>query len=241
MNNVLIIARRELASYLRTPSGYMIAAATLLVQGLMFNTRALGSSAKLSSQVLEDFLRDSSGTVTVASVLLAMRLFAEERQTGTLTLIFTSPVRESQIVLGKFISAFIVLSIVTLLSLYLPALIFIHGKVSLGHIAGGYLGLLCVGAATLSLSLLGSAMAKNQLVAGVYAAVFIFILFLSWALSRVVDAPLTDVIAYLSLYEKHFFPFMRGLVQLSDLVYYGSIVYLSLLASTRVIQSQRWQ
>ena len=241
MSNVAIIARRELAGYLRTPSGYMIAAATLLVQGLMFNTRALGGGAKLSSQVLIDFLRDSSGTTTVAAVLLAMRLFAEERQTGTLVLLFTSPVKESEVVLGKFLAAFAVLAGLRLMSLYLPALIFVNGKVSLGHIAGGYLGLLLVGAATLSLSLLGSALARNQLVAGVLAAVFIFVLCLAWALSRVVEPPLGNVIAYFSLYERHFFPFMRGLVQLSDVVYYFSVVYLALLGTTRVVQSQRWQ
>ena len=241
MRNVGIIARRELAGYLRTPSGYMIAAATLLVQGLLFNTRALGGGAKLSSQVLIDFLRDSSGTTTVAAVLLAMRLFAEERQSGTLVLLYTSPVREAEIVVGKFLSALCVLSLITLLSLYLPALIFVNGKVSLGHIAGGYFGLLCVGAATLALSVLGSAMAKNQLMAGVLAAVFIFVLFLCWGLSRVVDAPLGTIIAHFSLYEQHFFPFMQGLVQLSDIVYYASIVYLALFAATRVVQSQRWQ
>lgn len=241
MRNVAIIVRRELAGYFRTPSGYLIAAATLLVQGLMFNTRALGGGQKLSAQVLQDFLRDSSGTTTVAAVLLAMRLFAEERQAGTIVLLYTSPVREAQIVIGKFLSAFAVLAIITLLSLYLPALIFVHGKVSIGHIAGGYAGLLCVGAATLSLGVLGSALARTQLVAGVIAAVLIFVLFLTWQLSRVVEPPLGTVLSHLSLYEKHFFPFMRGLIQLSDLVYYAAVVYLALLAATRVVQHQRWQ
>jgi len=241
MSNIGIIARRELGGYFRTPSGYLIAAATLVVQGLLFNTRALGTGARLSSQVLIDFLRDSSGTTTVAAVLLTMRLFAEERQSGTLVLLFTSPVREVEIVLGKFLSAFVVLSLLVLASVYLPALIFVNGKVSLGHIASGYLGLILVGAATLSLGVLGSALARTQLMAGVLAAVFIFLLFLTWALSRVVDPPFGTLISYFSLYEKHFFPFMRGLVQLSDIVYYVSLTYLALFASTRVIQSQRWQ
>ncbi|HKU41691.1 MAG TPA: ABC transporter permease [Polyangiales bacterium] len=241
MTNVGIIARRELGGYFRTPSGYLIAAATLLVQGLLFNTRALGTGAKLSSQVLVDFLRDSSGTTTVAAVLLTMRLFAEERQAGTLVLLFTSPVREVEIVLGKFLSAFVVLSLLVLASVYLPALIFVNGKVSLGHIASGYLGLLMVGAATLSLGVLGSALARTQIMAGVLAAVFIFVLFLTWALSRVVDPPLGTVIAHFSLYEQHFFPSMRGLLQLSDVIYYVSVTYLALLAATRVVQSQRWQ
>ncbi len=241
MNNIMIVARRELGSYLRTPSGYLIAAATLLVQGLLFNTRALGDGAKLSSQVLIDFLRDSSGTTTVAAVLLTMRLFAEERQSGTLVLLFTSPVRESEIVVGKFLSAFVVLSLLILASAYLPALIFVNGKVSIGHIVAGYVGLLLLGAATLSLGVLGSALARTQIMAGVLSAVFIFMFFLAWALSSVVEPPLGTVIAHFSLYEMHFFPFMRGLVQLSDVVYYASLTYLALLASTRVIQSQRWQ
>lgn len=240
MSNIVIVMRRELAGYFRTPSGYMIAAATLLVQGLLFNTRALGGS-KLSSQVLMDFLRDSSGTTTVAAVLLSMRLFAEERQSGTLVLLFTSPVRESQIVLGKFFSAFVVLSLLVLSSVYLPALIFVNGKVSIGHIVAGYAGLLLVGAATLSLGVLGSALSRTQLMAGVVSAVLIFVFFLAWALASVVEPPLGTVISHFSLYEKHFFPFMRGLVQLSDVVYYVSLSYLALLASTRVIQSQRWQ
>ena len=141
---------------------------------------------------------------------------------------------------GKFISAFVVLSLLTLLSLYLPALIFVNGKVSLGHIAAGYLGLLLLGSATLSLGVLGSVLGKNQLVAGLLASVFIFLLFLSWYLARIVDPPLSVPIAYLSLYEKHYFPFMRGLVQLTDVVFYLSVAYLALLASTRALQSQRW-
>jgi ABC-2 type transport system permease protein len=88
---------------------------------------------------------------------------------------------------------------------------------------------------------LGSALARTQLMAGVLAAVFIFSLFLAWALSRVVDPPLGTLISNFSLYEKHFFPFMRGLVQLSDVVYYVSLTYFALLAATRVVQSQRWQ
>ena len=87
----------------------------------------------------------------------------------------------------------------------------------------------------------GSALARNQLVAGVIAAVLIFVLFLAWQLSRVVDPPLGTVIASFSLYEKHFFPFMRGIIQLSDVVYYASVVYLALLTATRVVQRQRWQ
>jgi len=241
MNNVALIARRELAAYLRTPSGYIIAAAVLLIDGLLYNAFALGAGAKLSSEVLEAFFFISSGTTMIAAVFLSMRLLAEERQAGTITLLFTSPVREGQIVAGKFLSAFLFLAAITLLSIYMPALIFVNGKVSLGHIAAGYLGLLLLGGAALALGLLGSALARSQLVAAVLGAVFVVTMLVCWLLSRVADPPLATIIQYLSLWDAHFRQFQVGVLRLSDVVFYASVVYFSLLASTRVLQGQRWQ
>ena len=104
MSHILLIARRELAGYLRSPAGYLIAAALLLIDGLMFNSYAVGTGAKLSARVLQDFFYVTSGTTMIAAVLLSMRLLAEERQSGTLALLFTSPVREHEIIIGKFIT-----------------------------------------------------------------------------------------------------------------------------------------
>lgn len=241
MKNILLVAKRELAGYLRSPSGYVIAAAVLLVDGLLFNSFAVGSTAKLSSKVLQDFFYVSAGTTMIASVLISMRLLAEERQAGTLALLFTSPLREHEIVLGKFLSAFVFLLGITLASVYLPALLFIHGKVSVGHIAGGYLGLGMLGGATLSIGVLGSALARNQLVAGVLSATLIVALLLCWLLARIADAPFKDVLSYLALYDQHFRPLQRGLLRLSDVVFFASVIYFSLLAATRVLQGERWQ
>lgn len=241
MHAMMVIVRRELAGFARTSAAYWVTAAVLLVQGLLFNTRAVGVRPKLSSEVLATFLVDSSGTTTVAALLLAIRLFTDERQAGTLALLFTSPIKEWQLVVGKFLSALCVLGAVVLMSLYLPALIFVHGKVSLGHIAGGYLGLLLVGATTLSLGLLASALCRGAMMAGVIGAFFVFLLFVPWTLSRLVQPPISDVISYLSIYEAHFFPFVRGLIQLSDIVFYVSVTVVALVAATRVLQSERFQ
>jgi ABC-2 type transport system permease protein len=117
MTAMLLIARRELAAYLRTMSGYIIAAAVLVVDGILFNAFALGSgSDRLSTEVLGQFFYFSSGTTMIASVFLSMRLLAEERQTGTMALLASSPVRERDIVIGKFLSALAFLSLFTLAS-----------------------------------------------------------------------------------------------------------------------------
>ncbi|MCB9666850.1 MAG: hypothetical protein H6715_01860 [Myxococcales bacterium] len=242
MKNVILLIRRELGGYLRTPGGYLIAASVLLLDGLFFTTMAVGDSPKLSSEVLQEFFFWAGGLTSAAAVFLAMRLFAEEKSSGTQILLFTSAVHEGEIVLAKFLSAFIFLTGFTLLSLYLPALIFVNGKISLGHIAAGYIGMLLLGGSSLALGTLGSALAPNQLVALLLGGVFVFFFdVLFWHIARITDPPLSSIIAYAALYVKHYHPFRTGLLQLSGVVVYFSVIYFSLLGATRALQSQRWQ
>lgn len=241
MHNIALIFRRELSSFLRTPSGYIIAACLLIVDGLLFNARAVGTEARFSSEVLQYFFIDAGGTTMIAAVMFSMRMLAEERAAGTQTLLFTSPVRELEIVLGKFLATLVFLSVITLATAYLPALIFINGKVSVGHIASGYLGMLLLGAATLSVGMFASSLVKNPFLAVLLCAVFATTLELSWYVGKITDPPFKEIVGYFSPYQKHFQPFRRGLLQLSDVVYYVTVAGMSLLASVRVLQSQRWQ
>jgi len=241
MRNVLLIVRRELAAYARTPSGYVITAATLLVMGLLFNALAVGDSPRLSAQVLEIFFRNAGGLVMVAAVIFSMRLLAEERTGGTQMLLFTSPIREGEIVVGKYLAGLTFLTILILLSLYLPALIFVNGKVSFGHIGAGYLGMFFVGATTLAIGTFASSLVKTPFLAVLLSAVFVVLLELCFWVARLDDGVFATVLGYLPVYWNHFQPFSRGLLQLSDVIYYLSVTYLSLLAATRVVQSQRWQ
>ena len=103
MKTILLLAKRELEYYINTIWGYLVLGIVLLIDGILFNAFALTSTPRLSSDVLEDFFYFASGTTMVAGILLAMRLFAEERQTGTLILLESSPISDSQIVLGKFL------------------------------------------------------------------------------------------------------------------------------------------
>ena len=237
----LLIARRDLGGYLRSPAGYIIIAAVLLIDGLLFNVDALGGARKTSSEVLERFFYFSSGTTMIACVLLSMRLLAEERQTGTLTLLFTSPVREVEIVFGKYLSAFVMFALLTLLTLYMPALIFVNGKVSIGHIVSGYLGLLLLGSATLSIGLFASSLSRSQVLAAVVSAAIVVTMLLFWLDGQATDPPFKEVFAALALHNRRFLDFQRGIVELGDVVYYLSVTYVFLLASTKVLESRRWR
>lgn len=241
MNNVYWIVRRELMGYLRSPIGFYIITAVLLVDGLLFNSIAIGTAARKSSEVLEYFFFCASGPTMIASVFIGMRLIAEERQMGTLVLLSTSPVREWQLVFGKFLSASLFLLVMTLLTVYMPILVMINGKVSFAHLIAGYLGLFLLGCASTALVLICSAFAPNQLVAAVLGGAVVTTFVLLWYLSQIASPPIEGLLAYLSLHDKHFRPFMRGIVSLQDVFFYLSLTYVALLISTRILEARRWR
>lgn len=241
MSAVFQIARRELGNYLNTWWGWVILALILLFDGLAFNVYAVGFTAKLSSDVLEAFFEASTVTVMIGGVLLAMPTIARERGAGTLSLLQTAPVEESQVIAGKYIGALVFLVLIKSLTLFMPALIEINGKVSWGHILAGYLGLFALGAAVVAIGTFASSVAKNQLLAAVLGGSIVGFLILCWLVSRMSEPPLKAVFAYLALFDKHFQPFMRGRINTESLVYYASVSFGFLLLATRALKARRWQ
>jgi ABC-2 type transport system permease protein len=241
VSSTLLIAGRELRTILRSPFGYIVGAAMLLIDGLLFQGFALGAGPRLSAEVLHDFFYFASGTTMVAAILLSMRLLAEERQTGTFVLLNTAPVEDSEIVLGKFLSAFAFVAMLTLISIYMPLLIFVNGKVSLGHVFVGYLGLLLLGAATVAIGLFGSALAKSQVLAAILGAGILVTLLLLWIVARVTDPPLNGFLAGLALHNERQNAFMKGLLRLENVIFYVAVTYFFLLAATKTLEARRWR
>lgn len=241
MRNVALIVQRELGGYLRRPSGYFIAAGLLLLDGLLFNAFAISDDRQVSSEALRIFFYFGGAVTMVGGVLFSMRLLAEERSAGTDVLLFTSPIREGEIVLGKYFATLLFMTIVTLCSIYLPLLILWNGKVSFGHIAAGYLGMILLGATTLSIGAFASSLTNNPFLAVVFTGIIVVLMEMCWPLGQTVDPPFDELLSYVALHTKHFTPFQNGLLQLSDVVFYGSIIYFSLLAATKVLESRRWQ
>jgi ABC-2 type transport system permease protein len=237
-----IIFKRELAAYLRSPIGYVIAALLLLVCGILFQSKALGEGKQLSAVVLQRFFEFSSGTTVVAAIALSIRLLAEERQTHTLVLLNTSPIRDIEIVVGKFLASFVFLSGIVLLSLYMPLLIQVNGKITTSQIFVGYIGLFLLGSASLAIGIFASSLARHQLVAAAVGASLAGIMYLLWELAKKLPPPINTVFQDLGLWHSHFASsFMQGVFSLKDVVYYLAVTYFFLLLAVKTMEAKRWQ
>jgi ABC-2 type transport system permease protein len=226
MRGILLVARRDFWAYINTTWGWFILAATLLLNGLFFNFMALGSAPKYSAEVLETFFQFTGGFALAAAVLITMRLFAEERQTGTMVLLESSPLSEMQVVLGKYVSAMLYITMFALFTLYMPALIFVNGKVAPEEIAVGTWA---------------SSISRNQLLAAVISTVVVLFFVICWMLARVVDPPFKALISYIAFFDRQFAGFQEGRINTESVVFFVSVTFAFLLMATRSLISRRWE
>lgn len=240
MSGVWLIAKRELSSYSRSPLGAVIIAVALLINGILFYVESI-SQQLLSGEALAKFFFNASGLTSIAALLLSFRTIAEERQTKTFTLLNTSPISGAEIVLGKFLSAFTMVVILTVLSVYMPILLYVTGKVSLGHIAVGYVGLFLIGAAATAVGLFASSLTNHQVIAIITGAGILALLYVQWMVATVTDAPLNDYLAGLAFHHLNFRSFQLGILELRGVVYYLVVTYVFLLAATKVLEARRWR
>jgi ABC-2 type transport system permease protein len=241
MRAISIIYRRELGTYLRSPFGWVIAAILLLLFGIAFQGYAM-SSEMLSAIVLERFFYVASGIPLVGGVLLSFRLLSEERQNHSMVLLNTSPVRDTDIVIGKYLAALTFLAIMLALSVYMPILIKINGKITSAQVLVGYIGLFLIGATTLSIGLFASSLTRQQLIAAVLAAAITLLLCFIHLLATKVDPPIKDAIEQVDLWWIHYqYGFMKGILNLKDVIFYLATTYFFLLLSTKTLEAKRWQ
>ena len=241
MRGMMLVARREMAAYFNSYWGWVVIAVILLIDGLLFNAFAVGDQPKYSSKVIEDFFFFSFGCTVIASLPITMRLFAEEKQTGTMVLLDSAPLSRWQVVGGKYLSAMAVMAVLVLSTLYMPALVFVNGKVSNGHIFAGYLGLLLVAAATVGIGTFGSAIARHQIVAFIISGLLLLFFVLAWLLAKVTDPPLQDIFSYLSFFDRHFRGFKEGKINTESIVFYLSVAFATLMMTSRFMAVRRWR
>jgi ABC-2 type transport system permease protein len=241
MRATSIIYKRELGRYLRSPIGWIIAAAALLIEGILFQSQAM-SGEQLSAIVLERYFYYASGIPLFCGVLLAFRLLAEERQNHSIVLLKTSPIRDTEIVLGKFFAALTFLAIILLLSIYMPLLVKVNGKITFAQIFVGYFGMFLLGSATLAIGIFASALTRHQIVAALLGAVFVAVLVMMFPLAKRLDSPVREVLEQVDLWWLHFQNgFMRGILNLKDVIYYLAVTYFFLLLAVKTLEAKRWQ
>jgi ABC-2 type transport system permease protein len=169
-----------------------------------------------------------------------MRLFAEEKKSGTIELLLTYPVRDGEVLLGKYLAALTVFVAMLALTLAYPLIVAWVTPVEWGPLATGYLGLLLQGAAFIAIGILISSLTENQIVAAVatFGTLLIFWV-IAWA-SDSAGGNLGRVLSHLSLTE-HFDSFAKGVIDTKDLIYYLNLTILALFLTLRSLESKRWR
>ena len=235
MRNTLAIARKEFKSYLASPMAYVVTGIFLAVTGLIFS---ISPSTYIETSI-RGFLETGSLLLLLLAAVLTMRLLAEERKMGTLELLLTAPVRDSEVILGKFLGSLGILTVMLALTLYYPILLMLFGDPDMGPIATGYLGLFLLGSASLAVGIFASSLTSNQLVAAVVAGGILFALWFLGLLAGLLPEAMGEVVSYLSLYY-HFPDFLAGVIDTRGIIYYLSITALFLFLAIRSLESSRW-
>ncbi len=241
MQGTWIIFRREVGQYFVSPVAYLIAAAFLLLTGFLFNNDLVVSVtvSPASPAVIPAFL--TFGLIFFAP-LLTMRMLAEESREGTLELLLTAPIRDIDIVIGKFLSAWFYYSLLLALTLIYQVILVSITQPDLGTAASAYIGIWLYGGATLSVGLFFSALTENQVVAAFLSTAVLLILFLGGLAGQIVsNLDLARLINSLTLQGHFNSSFVYGLVRGEDIAYYAGMMAIMLFMTVRVVEWQRWR
>jgi ABC-2 type transport system permease protein len=255
MRNILTIAGKEVRSLFVSPIAYVVLTGFLLLGGWFFfnllfrftymlnlynglqNTEGL-QNLNLNEYVMAPLLHNLTIVLVIMIPIITMRAFAEEKRSGTYELLLTSPLRVTEIVLGKLLGALAFLAVMILLTAIYPAILLLYGNPELGIVAAGYLGLFLLAAVFVSVGLLTSSLTENQIVAAVTCFVILLLLYvISWP-AETTGFALGSTLKYLSVVE-HFSEMVKGLIDTRDIVYFLSLILLSLFLTHRAVEASR--
>jgi ABC-2 type transport system permease protein len=254
MRNIWTIARRELYSYFSSPIAYIVLAMFAVLFGFFFYS-AVAIFVQFSAQaamqpgappmnvnqfIVQPTLGNFGIILLLLTPLITRRLFAEEKRSGTIELLLTSPVHDYEIILGKWLGAMLLYACMLAVSLLNLSILFIVSTPDWRAMLVGYLGLLLMGGAFLAMGAFISTLTRNQIVAGaVTFCLFLLLWVLDWAGSYNTSV-IGRTCSYLAI-APHFEQFSKGVIELKDAVYYLSAIAAGLFMSKRSIESLRWR
>jgi ABC-2 type transport system permease protein len=248
MRNAWIVARRELGAIFVQPIAYVFAIMLSLITGLIFTFQiaSYAQAGQFGQGPPPPTVGGIMGTFTFLLIFVVpavtMRLLADEQRSGTLELLMTMPVRDGEVVIGKFLSAFIFFLAVTALTLVYPLVLIRFGNPDIGPILTTYLGVILWGAGLLAIGVLASALTENQIVAFMAAFGINLVLYLIAFLGRFVTTnPAAITVLSEMSFEAHLGNFLQGLVTATDVLYYLIVTAVALFAATRILESRRWR
>jgi ABC-2 type transport system permease protein len=246
MRKTLALVRRELVAYFSSPLAYVVLTAFLFFNGYVF-WLIVAFLNNPNSQAMTPLRLFFGGTIFFWLFLLflvpviTMRLLAEERRSGTLELLLTAPVSEGQVVMGKFLAAFIFY-----LFLWLPTVVYVfileqYASIDLHKVAAGYLGVMLLGVLFAAVGLFTSALTRNQIVAAIFAFAVLVVLFSVGLVEQLAtNATIKAALGYMNLWDQ-MDDFARGLVDTRHLVYQLSLAGLFLFLSVKALEAKKWR
>jgi len=253
MRNVLAVAGKELRAYFHSPIAYLVMTMYAAICGFVFYSsaafyvvqtfrmQAMGGMGAPPMNLNENIIRPIlAGVITVVLLflipLITMRLYAEEKRSGTIELLLTSPLTDLEIILGKFLGALILYAVLVALTFLYFGVLFIYGTPAAKPLLANALGLILYGAALLALGMWISTFTKNQIIAGAVALTFFLLLYLLDWVTAYSTGTVGQVMSYLAL-TTHFDNFSKGVITVSDLVYYVSVIALGIFLTSRSVDA----
>jgi ABC-2 type transport system permease protein len=249
------IFKKEMRLYFTSPVAWVIITMFLFMAGYFFYSifafytlasmqSAMNPQMARELNVTDSVLRPLFSNVSVILLLLmpllTMRLFAEERRSGTIELLLTYPVRDGAVLIGKYLAALALYVIMLALTLLYPGIVFYFARVEWGPLLTGYLGLLLMGATFLAVGIFASSLTENQIVAAVTTFGTLLLLWVVGWSAEYVGGPWGRVLSHMSILE-HFDTFARGVLDTKDVIYYLDVTILALFLSLRSLETRRWK
>jgi ABC-2 type transport system permease protein len=242
MNATLAIAKREFRSYFDSPLAYVVVCLGLLFVGVwvFVGPGRFWQVDRASLGSMFDAL--PMGLLLIVAVI-TMRLLAEEKRSGTLEMLITLPVRDSDVILGKYLGALGLIVALLASTLLYPLLMFKSvwhlGPIDMGPVWSGYLGLLLFSAAIVAIGLLVSSLTESQVIA--FFITIVAMVFFYWIgdLGSLIPGAAGDVLHFLS-FKEHYASFQRGLIDTRDIIFFLSCATLALMLAFRSLESRKW-
>jgi ABC-2 type transport system permease protein len=246
MRNIWTIASREYKIYFSSPAAYLVTFMVLLVLGIIFYINL--SIALVNPYVpgVEVTLGPLATLLMLATPAITARLLAEEQRMGTIELLLTAPVRDWELVIGKWLGAFLFMLTIILVTILYPLILnqLIDPGIDQGPLISGYLGISLLAAAMVAIGVAVSSFFSNQIAA---FATTIFVLILSWWILSPVAQSLGpasiggEIVGYFDLGEHFYTNLMVGIIDLRDVVFYLSLTALALFLGTVSVEMRRWR
>lgn len=253
MTNILAIVRKDWRGYFASPIGYVVIGMYAIIFGYFYTVglnwfiqQSLqapamgGGPMNVNQQMIRYVFLNSTVIFLFVVPLITMRTYAEEKRSGTIELLMTSPVTDFQIIIGKFLGAMSLYGAMLAITLVHIAVLFRFGSPEWKPIVSGYLGMLLLGGCFVSVGVFFSSLTKNQIVAGMFTfAVLLLLWVIDW-MGSLGGPTLARITSYLSL-TGHVEDFLRGIVDTEHVVYYLSFITFGLFLTAKAVDSERWR